>query len=409
MASKPFVRTLVFTFVVILGLAACSPTPTPAAPTDTAAPTVQPATEMPTVAPATETPVPETATPEVTATSTTAPATINGIDQIKMIDATNGWARSAGLVLRTSDGGSSFTSVNPPDLASFNGSAYFQSATSAWLIVSSNGDMTSGTLYHTTDSGQTWTSAAAPFGNGQMIFVDDQNGWVLEGLGAGAGSEGISIFQTTDGGTTWNQVYTVDSNSNNQSGITLGGDKSGISFADATHGWVTGSIPMDNFSYLYATADGGQTFQQQVLTLPSSLGTVQLGIDPPVFFSATDGVLPVTAVGQSTNKIFYVTHDGGQTWTATTPLESNGVVSIADINNFFVWDGGATLYHSSDGGQTWTSVSPNININQSVNTFQFIDGTNGWVASNDGQGNTAFYQTSDGGTTWNPLASGSAQ
>src|SRR5439155_934772 len=63
-------------------------------------------------------------------------------------------------------------------------------------------------VWRTVDGGKTWASssledAQAIDGPGRANFADAQHGWVLLGTGAGAGSFGVRLYRTTDGGQTW--------------------------------------------------------------------------------------------------------------------------------------------------------------------------------------------------------------
>jgi len=44
-----------------------------------------------------------------------------------------------------------------------------------------------------------------------MTFIDAQHGWILSGKedAAGAAAETVSVFQTTDGGQTWQSISTA--------------------------------------------------------------------------------------------------------------------------------------------------------------------------------------------------------
>ena len=81
-----------------------------------------------------------------------------------------------------------------------------------------------------------------------MDFVDLSHGWVV-------GDDGV-ILATSDGGATWHAQ---------QSGVSARLEH--VSFADAGHGWVTGTTFDEDYnatgSVLLATVDGGATWRLQ--------------------------------------------------------------------------------------------------------------------------------------------------
>ena len=97
---------------------------------------------------------------------------------------------------------------------------------------------------------------------------------------------------------------------------------------------------LTNLAWLYVTHDGGSTWRQQTLPLPQGIPPAQLLIQPPTFFSATDGLLPVRFSDLTTSKgiatVIYVTHDGGTTWSSTIPvsaaLSASHFLDILELN-----------------------------------------------------------------------------
>ncbi len=76
-------------------------------------------------------------------------------------------------------------------------------------------------------------------------------------LGAGAGSQYVAIYQTTDGGANWTQMFSHEPA--RWLPCPAAGHKGGLSFLDMNHGWIGGDIPMNDYFYFYATTDGGAT------------------------------------------------------------------------------------------------------------------------------------------------------
>lgn len=402
---------LTLSILLIAYLSACGPiwqvNPLPSNPVGAS---VTPAIVTATTVPPTITPVvlPASETPTLLPTDTPAVPLAVPNPQIKtfhMSDALNGWAIGETYILHTTDGGLTWYNVTPAALpaAGFSAQNFFASATHGWVVVPSTDFLTS-TLYRTTDGGLTWTSIPLSFQAGMMQFRDPSHGVMLVPLGAGAGSEAVSVYKTADGGVTWTQVYTNDPNLPGAgSSLPLGGMKSGITFLDEAHGWVSGNEPAPSFFYLYTTQDGGATWAQQAVTLPAGFETAMTEVKPPVFFTAQDGVLPVRLLAEPISAVYYVTHDAGSTWTAMTPLNGDAQFSTSSLLDVYLWDGGTYLYVSRSSGQIWDRVATNVNVTDTFSSYQFTDPVNGWMLTGDATGHTTFYKTSDGGATWNVI------
>jgi len=379
-------KILVCGLVVSLAALACGTVPT-------VAPTVPASTD-------TASPVPSTATPTMPVFPVFSSPAIQNLD---MLDENNGWAVSNTAVIRTSDGGTTWHNATPSGLSGTAASSFFLDTTTGWVAVI-GGDPTSGTLYHTTDGGVTWTSTSVPFGGGSIKFVDSMHGWELIGLSAGMSHEAVAIFRTSDGGTTWSQVFINDPGASGSSdSLPLVGDKNGITALDTNHGWVTGAQPSDDFIYIYATQDGGTTWTPQDLTLPAGYSGAMTSAGLPVFFGTSDAVLPVQLFANNNGSDFYISHDGGQTWIATTPVAQGGFMATASAADFFVWDGSAPLNVSHDAGASWSTVTPNVNIKENMVSMQFVNATTGWALTSDARSHYTLYRTSNGGSTWNIL------
>ena len=315
-----------------------------------------------------------------------------------MISTTDGWGLTDEFILRTRDGANQWENVTPGGSLGAGLSGYFRDADTGWVL-QSGGDFFSGTLYHTEDGGQNWQQVAVPFGNGLFSFIDPQDGWVMVGTGAGAGSFSVDIYQTHNGGATWQMVYTLDPNGAN--GLPLSGAKNGIAFSDGTHGWVAGSRPQDGYVWLFASQDGRATWQHQDLTLPAGFEDAMVSIQAPVFFSAQDGVLPVTLFQNQTSTVFYVTQDGGATWNATQVVNNSGKPAIASLQDFWVWDG-QSISASHDGGQVWATQPSNVDLSDTLVQVDFVDTDNGFALARDADGTSHVYKSTDGGLTWTP-------
>jgi photosystem II stability/assembly factor-like uncharacterized protein len=327
------------------------------------------------------------------------------INDLQMLDASNGWAIGNGTIMRTDDGGTSWLDVSPSGFSSSDviDGRYFSDASNGWVILSGT-SLTTGTLYHTTDGGRIWSSTATPFGEASLQFIDPTDGWALVGLGAGMSHEAVAVFRTSDSGKTWNQVFIDDPTvSGSSDSLPLVGDKNGIVALDGNRGWVTGAQPSSDFIYVYLSQDGGSSWTQQNLAMPSGYAGAMTNAFLPRFFGVSTGILPVGLSLDTPGTVFYLSSDGGLTWKPSTPVAHNGKYSIASKVDFFLWDGGPVLSISHDAGTTWSTVAPNINIMDTLMSFQFIDASTGWALTGDTSNHTALYKTLDGGSTWLPL------
>jgi photosystem II stability/assembly factor-like uncharacterized protein len=358
-----------------------------------------------------------TATPPATPTPTLAPSPTPTpgkpvmIESLHMFDSMTGWAISSDRqhILRTTEGMQRWQDVTP----TFNGKIYqinssdFLDASHAWVALFPTSPQALQVL-RTSDGGQTWQAANLPeqgTGVGSIDFINTQTGWLMLGKGAGMSHEAVDILHTSDGGATWSVISTTGTQGDQPGHIPFSGDKSGMSFSDASNGWVTGTIPMNNFVYLYKTSDGGVTWQHQAIAFTPGSNS-QFGTQPPIFLSVSDGVLPVTIYLQNgTESIIYSTNNGGASWNATTPVAGfYSAASFVDMTHgWIVTSSNSTsaLFATSDGGQHWSQYAlPFTSANASIQQLDFVSSTTGWAVVARGANPNALWQTSNGGQSW---------
>jgi photosystem II stability/assembly factor-like uncharacterized protein len=316
----------------------------------------------------------------------------------------NGWAIGEAYILRTADGGLTWLDATPPGVTGIGYiTSFFLDAAKAWFILPAP-DYTTGILYHTTNGGLTWKSVPVPFSGGSLQFLDAQTGRMLAALGAGAGSEAVAVFQSSDAGATWSRVYVNDPTvAGAGDSLPLSGIKNGVTFLDAARGWVTGSVPMDGYVYLFRTQDGGQTWAHQAVNLPAGFEAAQTDAGAPRFFSATNGIFYAGLYAAVSATVFYHTTDGGATWTPTFPVNLLGRYAIASLQDVWVWDGGPAMLVSHDSGVTWSQFGTNINVTDTLAGLDFVTASTGWALTGDAAGHYSLYKTTDGGATWNAL------
>ncbi|MGO8947557.1 MAG: WD40/YVTN/BNR-like repeat-containing protein [Ktedonobacterales bacterium] len=338
-----------------------------------------------------------------------------------MISATAGWAvlpTNGGVdneIALTQDGGHTWYNVTPSGLnpnQSGNGEApqltlYPISSTEAWAWIASDAGGESTTLWHTTNAGAHWSTIAVATGSViQLDFVDSLHGWLAATPnGGGAGQYPIDVWRTTDGGATWAKVASDP----------VAGRTTGISFANDTTGFATANGSGGPL-LLAVTHDGGSTWSKVSLPTPASnMGAV---VEPPVFTSATDGVLIIMyPIDPALSTLaVYRTSDTGSIWVAgppptstTTGPESPGLLtSTISTGEVFVASIGwpnvnvpASLL--SSGATAWTVITPtssSVGLLKDMTQLDFVDATHGWALTKYG-----LIGTADAGVTWTVLHS----
>ncbi len=357
----------------------------------------KPITPGPTFPSPTDTPVPLSA-PVVTSP---------GLVKIAMLDENNGWGISDTAVLRTTNGGASWYNLTPANAGKlgFFVASSFVDTQHAWILVPDQNDMLKGMLFRTSDGGVTWSGGAVPFGGGDMHFLDAQHGWMMASLGAGAGSMGVSILQTGDGGVSWSQTYTNDPNQKDAgTSLPLGGLKDGLTPVDMQVAWLGGVTYAPGVIYLYQTQDGGTSWTQATVKVPAGYEQAQFETRGPTFVNPGTAYLPVSVSSQNgVMLVVYSSHDGGKTWVQSpTMIPQGGQMDFVSPQDGFIWNG-TSFYVTHDGAQTWNTVNPDVAFAEAFAGMDFVSKTVGFVLTSDASGNHGLYKTTDGGATWNVL------
>jgi photosystem II stability/assembly factor-like uncharacterized protein len=386
----------------------------------------------PTATPLSITPLPPTLTaPPPTATPV--PLPVSGLTELHMQDASRGWAWASKsdnsfLLLTTADGGLTWKDVTPPNLPVVSFGSFFLDADTAWVQLFDSGKNTSG-LARTTNGGRTWTELSSslqpqgfPVANPTIFFRSPTDGWA-ETADVGAGNVLFRDFKTGDGGVTWSVIPIISPiiDTGQPTGTvhlcSICGDalyydpsRVIITYGDMATG-PGGAVR------LAVSTDLGQTWKNQKLPLPSGqYAGYLIAPQAPTFFGQNDGLMPVQMTANNANfapttLAVYVTHDGGQTWSAGTGLAEN--VSPYDRADFVSLQDGFTrcgidLCATHDGAQTWKTLHSSLNFSTNSNTdyvfhFDFVSATTGWAITTDGTVAT-LWKTVDGGTSWTKLA-----
>ena len=163
---------------------------------------------------------------------------------MSFVDAQHGWAAGASSVLRTTNGGLSWSvaTVGSGDWTLDAESLSFVDAQHGWVAgvlpakTTLNGPR--GCVYATDDGGATWTRQYVHdyISMHSVWFTDLRHGWVT--------GDQKQIMRTTDGGETWSKCEVVTEWADDTS-------MNDIMLTDSTHGWAVGT-----YGYILATSDG---------------------------------------------------------------------------------------------------------------------------------------------------------
>ncbi len=281
-----------------------------------------------------------------------------GMSDVGFIDATHAVAISDfGAVFRSGDGGATWSAPEAP--FGLHQGPYR-------LALRSSGDgvavSPTGLVVATADGGVTWTREAGGALEDSLYAVRFR-----DGVGVRAG--GPWLRRSTDGGVTWSEV-----------GPAALYD---VAFASATELVAVGAL-----GRMARSANGGLDWS----TLPEVSMSTLYGVD---FATATTGV----AVGQGGTILR--TTDGGANWSPVVSGTSTDLygVRFASATLGFAAGLDATLLRTADAGITWSPVSVSgAPAGDLLRRLDFVSATTGVLAAGSG-----LYRTTDGGLGWAPV------
>jgi photosystem II stability/assembly factor-like uncharacterized protein len=329
------------------------------------------------------------------------------------------------LLARTTDGARTWSDVTPaaarPILATLNSSEALDPVDGdhAYLAVShwasdDGGPVSTTAVFVTADGGRTWTKSAvfttsAPAA--RLSFADASHGWLLLGPAfSGPGQPVTWLYRTSDGGLHWSPAATVAPPGNY--GINSFCQPLNLTLLTATTGWVTISCRAQ--AEFLVSHDGGGSWAAQPLPLPA--GTLGLRNGPAFLagpqFAGDTGFLTVAPPPPGTPSLLG-TRDGGRTWQLLA-LPS-GAGQYPQVKFFTPADGvlvaagsqealGAVFYVTADGGLSWTPVRQGTHFTQYGYAVDFASQQAGFAwnsgGSTVGVPSPPLYATTNSGRTW---------
>jgi photosystem II stability/assembly factor-like uncharacterized protein len=139
------------------------------------------------------------------------------------------------------------------------------------------------------------------------------------------------------------------------------------------------------------------------LELPKDTGENEVDVAEMKFVTAKDGYIALRITGDTYRTAFYVTHDAGDAWSLLpTILPGTGTIEFLSAQEIVFYNG-QQFFISRDGGQTWSMVTPDVVFGDFFASMSFANASTGWVIVSDPSNHRTLYKTTDGGTHWTAI------
>jgi photosystem II stability/assembly factor-like uncharacterized protein len=340
------------------------------------------------------------------------------LDQPQMTSATTGWTlrwtqwgRNKSELVRTTDGGRTWTDVTPPAMATMLTGGSLATVLRAvdgehaWVAICCtkyrNGWPTE--VFVTADGGRTWTESEPV--DGPMLgspaslgVAGTDDAWLVLASEATPGPAVFSgLYRTDDGGRHWSRLST---------NVPPDCDNARLTVATASAMWMSCAPSRPS---LLVSRDGGRHWAAPVLPALPCADSCGSGAGPQ-FFGQT-GFLVVG--GTASQPSLLVSHNLGLTWQrATLP---RGAGKYPDVQFLSPSDGIVmplvpegnrvpTAYITVNGGRTWTAAPQGLRVTDAeLLSFGFVSSRT-WFAwygqpQTPGQASVLF-TTRNSGRTW---------
>ncbi|MGC2484735.1 MAG: sialidase family protein [Acidimicrobiales bacterium] len=267
----------------------------------------------------------------------------------------------------TTNGGRTWNNATPTGLSVEGGAHWINgffalSSTRAWLVYG-RVDKNPQYLETTSDAGRHWSKVGVlPRHYCTLQFVTPLDGTCTVYAGA-AGSMGITIYRTSDGGAHWSNLfdsYMTPASLNEPTppgGLPFSCDKS-ISFTSATTGWAL-FLCAGGFSPIYESTNGGATWVQRNALPPSPLPSGGSGFSGTPVFSGAHGAVAYTYGSYS---LVYVSDNAGRTFRPVYPPGKRRPWSVALLSprewRLAYKD---SILGTDNAGQSWFVVTSDAN------------------------------------------------
>ena len=338
------------------------------------------------------------------------------LNNLYFLSTTEGWiVGDLGKVLHTVDGGDHWIDV-PAGINTTLRAVFFSDETTGYI----GGD---GNILRTRDGGFSWTKTTTDFDIYDIYFDP-----VLKNKGYAVGSKGI-ILSTNDYGNTW---YSTTSGNQNLNRIAFNlpnkGWITGSVFTTGSGSWanyndsttlpiIEGSISFtDNSGLTWASVSSGYTLTDIQFINPN------IGFIPEnqVISYHLDSVQTHGGYGEliygyfnftyDINHYLFKTNNGWNTYSFSTIFSEHSVNTVRSIyisfptfiTGYAIGENLDKIYKTTDGGNTWTSLTTGYN-SLLIRRISFKTPNDGWLVGTQVStdlGIGIILATHDGGQSW---------
>ena len=321
--------------------------------------------------------------------------------------ALGGSVNSTGFVLRSTDGGRTFSQILPA-LQPVGNVSFLTPQVGFGIGLPSNPFA----VLQTVDGGTDWRMVGSTPGVNQLyatfVFADAKNGWVIGQRTMG--SQNLRILRTQNGGETWNFSGAVG-------GVATAAYPSYLRFFDSPQGGAPEGIMDRNAGVqdkLFVSGNGGSTWREDSVALIGPATVADSFVTPLRGYRGSTVQLYQSPGRRSHNAlVLWSTTDGGVHWTRLF-TESTTVSQIARVDFSSASHGTVLLYTpatggdllasllvTSNAGKTWTdyslpdAVPLQMPAAMSGARLDFVGSATGFMLAAGG-----LLKTVDGGAVW---------